>query len=223
MIIQGQVGPPAATQSISPGTTPNLRLGQMADQIITELQGRFYENVYRNACFSGGMGAVTALSAATITLTATTTPIIGVWNPLSSPVNLVILQAALQLVTIGNSAVAPGAFVWAASINNGVITTGLVPYNRKTLAQAGSQAKFYTIATALTGLTNNLAVIEPADFGTLVMAQGATGTPMISPPMVQNFDGALIVPPGGVLALLNTISSTTISVASRLLWAEVPL
>jgi hypothetical protein len=221
MQLQTQVGQPNQF-SMAPGVTPNLRSGQWADLIVTELQGRFYENTYRGNNYSIGM-TVTALSANTITLTATTTPIVGVWNPTTSPINLVILQASLQIAVAGNSAVAPGGFVWATSINNSVITTGLTPMNRKTLAAAGSYAKGFTIATALTGLTNNLVILEAADFGSLVVAQGATGTPLISPPMVQNFDGSLIVPPGGVLALLNTASTTTISVASRIMWAEVSL
>ena len=40
---------------------------------------------------------------------------------------------------------------------------------------------------------------------------------------VQYFEGSLIVPPGGVLALLNTVSSVTHSVTARLLWEEVPV
>ena len=221
MLIQGQVGPPSV-QSLSPGTNPTLRLGQFAEQLVSDLQARFYENNYRGNIFSVGM-TVVALSANTITLTATTTPILGIWNPTTSPINAVLLQATLQIVTAGNSAVVPGAFVWATSIGNGAISTGLTPFNRKTLAAAGSQCKGFAGSTALTGITNNLVIAEAADFGTLVVAQGATGTPIISPPMVQNFEGGLIVPPGGVLALLNTTSTTTISVAGKLMWAEVPV
>ena len=39
MIIQGQVGP-AAVQSIQPGTTPAVRLGQLGDVVVSELHGR---------------------------------------------------------------------------------------------------------------------------------------------------------------------------------------
>ena len=221
MLIQGQVGPPSV-QSLSPGTNPTLRQGQFAELLMSHLQPRFYENNFRGNIFSVGM-TTTALSANTITLTATTTPILGLWNPTTSPINAVLLQATLQIVTAGNSAVVPGAFVWATSIGNGAISTGLTPFNRKTLAAAGSQVKGFAGATALTGITNNLVIQEAGDFGSLVVAQGATGTPIISPPMVQNFDGGLIVPPGGVLALLNTNSTTTISVAGKLMWAEVPV
>ena len=221
MFLQGTVGPPSA-QSLTPGTPVTQRIGQLGDGIVSELHGKWYETAYRGNLFSVGMN-VTALSANTLTLTATTTPIIGVWNPLTSNVNLVLAKAKLQLAVAGNSAVAPGGFVWATSINNGAITTGLTPLNRKTLAQAGSQAKGFNISTALTGLTNALVVQHAAGFGTLVAAQGATASPMISGDCVEEFDGSLIVPPGGVLALLNTVSTTTISVASMLMWEEVPV
>jgi hypothetical protein len=221
MILQGIVGP-QSSQSLGAGTPGNIRLGQMNDVIVSELHGKWYESVYRGSMYSIGMG-VTALSANTITLVAATTPIIGVWNPLTSTVNLVLCKAKLQLAVAGNSAVAPGGFVWATSTGNGAISTGLTPTNRKTLAAAGSQAKGFNISTALTGLTNNLVVLGAAGFGTLLAAQGATATPSMSGDAVEEFDGALIVPPGGVIALINTVSTTTISVASMLTWEEVPL
>lgn len=59
--------------------------------------------------------------------------------------------------------------------------------------------------------------------GTLIAAQGATASPIISGDGTEEFDGAIIIPPGGVLALLNTVSTTTVSVASMLLWEEVPI
>lgn len=219
MLSQAQVGPIPSTP---PGVQTALRSGQLGDQIVSELHGRYYEQCYRGNLYSAGMTS-TALSANTITLTATTTPIIGVWNPASSTVNLVLLKAKCVITAAGNSAVAPGAFVWATSTGNSAISTGLNPLNRKTLAQSGSQAKAFNITTALTGLSNNLVIQQAAAFGTLVAAQGATATPMISGDSIEEFDGAFIIPPGGVVALLNTVSTTTVSVSSMMLWEEVPL
>jgi hypothetical protein len=204
------------------GTNPTFRQGQLGDLVVTELHGKFYESTYRGNLFSVGMTA-TALSANTISLTATTTPIIGVYNPSTSNVNLVMVKAKCNIAIANSSAAAPGAFVWAVSTGNSAISAGLIPMNRKTLANAGSQAKGYNITTALTGLTNNLTVISGSAFGTLVTAQGATATPILSGDAVEEFDGSLIIPPGGVLALLNTISTTTVSVTSVLIWEEVPV
>lgn len=220
MLIQGVVGAPGS--SFANGANPSLRQGNLGDLIVSELHGKFYEAAYRGTVFSVGMTG-TALSANTIATGATATPIIGVWNPTNSGKNLVMNKAKCIITAAGANAVAPGAFLWATSVGNGAITTGLNPLNRGTLNQSGSVAKGFNISTALTGLSSALVVQQVAAFGTLVAAQGATATPIISGDAIEEFDGSLIVPPGGVLALLNQISTTTVSVASMLMWEEVPI
>ena len=188
---------------------------------VADKHGRFQEACYRGSLFSNGM-SVTALSANTITLTNTTTPILGVWNPATSPVSLVILQASLQVIQQASST-ATGAFVWATSTSNGAISTGTAPFNRKTFLSAGSQSKGMAFQ-ALTGLTNNLVIQEAADFfGLAVTTAAVPATSVINVEQaVQNFDGSLIVPPGGILALLNTTSTANVSVSGRLMWEEIP-
>lgn len=208
------------------GVTCNARGGKLGDAIMSELHGRFFEQAVRGNLYGIGSGA-TALSANTITLTATTTPILGVWNPSTSVVNLVILQCALQVyINTLTTPVGCGPLVWASSIGNTAISTGSLPFNRKTMSAAGSYAKGFPGGVALTGLTNNIVVFEGADLGNPTSLTHGTVTaiaPMSSTGGVQNFDGSLIVPPGGVLALLNTTSTTTCSAAGRLLWEEVPI
>lgn len=222
MLVQGTTGP----VNFGDGVNPPLRQGRQGDVVVSELHGRFYEQNYRsNVYFTGG--TLTALSANTITLTATTTPILGLYNPSSSTVNCVVLQAMLNCVASNlTSGAAPGAFVWAVSTGNGAISTGLTPYNAKTLIAAGSQARGFAGSTALTGLTNNLVVAAGAN---LPSPSGLTYTTLASTALLpsytgtENIDGSIIVPPGGVLALLNTTSSTVFSAAGRLTWEEVPL
>jgi hypothetical protein len=230
-LAQGTVGPSYANDGSVPAA--GVRIGRTGETMVSEIHGRFYEQVYRGNVFSIGT-TLSALSANTITLVAATTPILGVWNPPASTVNLVMLQAALGVVTNAGAAATTGhgALVWASSVGNTAITTGQSPFNHKTLATTGSQAKAYQLggAVALTGLTNNLVIFEGADLP--IIAGTATGTITASTTdpsqfkgftAVHNFDGALIVPPGGVLALLNTTSTTTTSAVGRLLWEEVPL
>jgi hypothetical protein len=211
------------------GQNVPVSVGEFGDILVTQLHGRFYEQNYRGNVYSAG-SSTTALSANTITLVAATTPIVGVWNPTASTVNLVMLTASLQaFINTLTTPVGAGAFVWASSIGNGVISTGVAPFNRKTLISAGSQAKAFNGGVALTGLTNNLVIFDAADFtsptgqtyGTIVAP--TAGTSLTGFGGIHAFDGGLIVPPGGVLALLNTTSTTTMSATSRLLWEEVPL
>jgi len=229
MLLQTLTGP----SKVSNGSLSALRGGTLGDGIISELHGRFYEqnyqgNLYSIGCMPATTAPPTALSASTILLTASAQPIVGVWNPLSSTVNVVILQATLVDVINAATSVAPGSFVWAASIGNTALSAGLAPFNRKTLSNNGSQAKGFSLSTAslLTGLTNNLVIFDAAEFNVasgLLTTTVAASTPTPSVSGVQNFDGSIIVPPGGVLALLNTVSSVTHSVTARLLWEEVSL
>jgi hypothetical protein len=218
--LQGIIGQPSNRAGAAPSAF-TLRGGAMSDLVVSNLQGRFGEMAMQGMVYSDG-GTINALSANTITLTATTTPVLGVWNPSTSPVNLVILQAVLQIHTIAGSAVDPGSFNWATSTGNAAISTGRTPFNRKTLSNSGSQAKgmFFT---ALTGISNNLVVQCASAFGCINTAMPSTATCISLPGQVENIDGSLIVPPGGVLALLNSISSTTVSVSGNLVWAEFPL
>lgn len=226
-IISGQVGPALLGDGVS---TQPMRQGKLGELIVSELHGRFYEQTYRGNVFSTGC-SVTALSANTITLSATTTPILGVYNPSTSTVNVVMLKAALQsFINTLTTPVGAGAFAWASSIGNSAVSTGSSPFNRKTMAFAGSQAKAFAGGVALTGLTNNLVIFDGASdfisptgltYGTIVAP--TTGTTLTGFGGVQEFDGLLILPPGGVLALLNTTSTTTMSVTGRLVWEEVPL
>lgn len=224
MLSQAQVGTISASAN---GVQTALRAGPLADQIVSELHGRYYESNRVGAQYFTGHTAVAALSANTITLTATTTPILGVWNPVGSGMNLVMQQAILSVFANNlTSGAAPGAFVWALSLNNSAISTGLTPYNAKSLAASGSVAKGFAGSTALTGLTNNLAIVAGSQFPS---PTGLTYTTLASTALLQSyagredFDGSIIVPPGGVLALLNTTSSTVFSAVGRLSWEEVPV
>lgn len=222
-----QVGP----QVVGDGAPAIVRGGRTGELVVQELHGRFYEQAYRNLLFSGGM-TVTSISNATFTsatLGATCTPIAGVWNPGTSTVNLVILQAILGIIITASTATGCGPFVWAVSTGNNVLTLGGVPWNRRTLAQSGSQAKNMA-GIALTGLTNNLVVMG----GSALVGGQATSASIIegvvaAPPTiesgttVENLDGSLIIPPGGVLALLATATAVAHSAVSALLWEEVAL
>lgn len=235
MLIQGQVGP-TSTQSVGAGSTPPVRQGQLGDVIVSELHGRFYEQAYRGNFFRVGTtapvqgtanhGTTNGLSA-TLATAAAGTPMLGVWNPLTSSVNLVLTQATLATMIQTVTTPAPfGALVWAVSLGNGAITTGLTPWNSKTLTQAGSQARGFAGGTALTGLTNILTAIEASDFasgGTVTYGTVANTATMPYYVATQNFDGQIIVPPGAVFGLYNTGATTTMNFTGRLLWEEVPL
>jgi len=210
------------------GTAAPFTSSLSGSQRVNDSHARYMDANLRGAIFSGGMGLTSISNATFTTLTATTTPIAGVWNPPTSPVNLVVLGATLGVTVTAATATGGGPYVWATSIGNNVITTGSIPLNRKTLALAGSYAKHFP-GVALTGLTNNLVVAGAAAVGGGQM-QGfsfvatAAGSPAPLPPAnLDPIDGCWIVPPGGVLALLATTTPVAHSAVSTLIWEEVPI
>ena len=221
--VAGQVGP----QILSDGATQVIRQGRSGELVFQELHGRFYEQAFRGGIFSGGM-TVTSINAATFTtatLGATCTPIIGVWNPSTSVLNLVVLQATLAIVLTALQNTGGGPFMWATSTGNAALTLGNAPLNRKTLAASGSVAKDMS-GIALTGLTNNLVVRGASTCGggnvfNIASLDTAAGFSTTLQPTVDNVDGAWIIPPGGLLALLATTTPVAQSAASGLLWEEV--
>jgi hypothetical protein len=226
VVVQGQVGPVVAADS----TSPSFRQGRSGEQVMTELHGRFYEQNFRSVLFSAGM-STTSISNATFTvggIGASTTPVVGVWNPAASSVNLVLLQASVTVSQTALQATGFGGFVWCMSTGNGGLTLGAAPLNRKSLALSGSSAKDLS-GVALTGITNALV----ARFGSSLGGGSAIGAAFLATQAgaqtvqaagnVENLDGSIIVPPGGVVALLTSTTGVAHSAASCLIWEEVPI
>lgn len=223
--VQVQVGP----QVLADGAVQTVRGGKTAELVVQELHGRFYEQNYRGALFAGGMTTTSIANATftTATLTASGTPIIGVYNPSTSPVNLVLLQACMGITVTAATNTGGGNYVWASSVGNTAVSTGNNPVNRKTLVASGSFAKDMS-GVAMTGLTNALTVKHGSSLGGGSLANFSfvgTAVGQVTPyfTTTENFDGSLIVPPGGVLALMATTTPVAHSAATFLLWEEVPV
>lgn len=211
-------------------TLITARGGKQGEQLASELHARFYEQTYRGNVFCGGGTVVTSINNATFSIAttgATATPLLGLWNPLSNSVNLVVWQAALNTIITALQETGAGPYVWASSLGNNAITTGATPINRKTLQASGSNAKVFGNGAALTGMTGTLAAIFgsalPTPMLNLSSLQTAAGFMPVSAAGVENFDGSFIVPPGGVIALMASSTPVAQSVAGGLLWEEAPL
>ena len=216
------------------GNQVQARGGIQADTIISELHGRFYEQNYNGNLFSAVL-TPTSLAAATFTVAngssatlataAASTPILGLWNPVGSGVNAVLLQAALLATITALQTTGPGGLMWIASLNNAGISTGGAGVNRKTLSLAGSQCK-NMCGIALTGLSTLPAVIAASVLSggglNFSVLQTAVGLMNQQPGFVENLDGSLIVPPGATLGLYATTQPVAITASGYLLWEEVP-
>lgn len=211
------------------GSSVPFRADITAAQCVTDAHGRFQEAALRGTLFSGGM-TTTSISNATFTtgtLGATGTPIIGLWNPIGSGKNLVVLQARVQLIANAvTTFTGPGGLMWCTSVNQSAISTGIVPLSRLSLTASGSVAKVYA-NTALTGLSGSLVVQEASGLysfsNAFSNALTAAGQATASGGGIDNIDGAIILQPGAIIALLGTTTPASVSAASSIMWEELPI
>lgn len=214
------------------GTFKPFTSGLSGAQRTGDAHARFMDATLGGRVFSTGPAAAVSISNVTFTLAttgATATPIIGVWNPLTSPVNLVIWQAILAAyMTTLTGTVGPGGFVWmVATAQSANLSLAITPINRRTLTAAGSFARGLT-GVALTGLTATLATLCASTLNggsgmTTAFTETAVGARAPNFSAVENIDGSIIVPPGGVLALQASVTPVGHTALSGLVWEEVPI
>jgi len=65
--------------------------------------------------------------------------------------------------------------------------------------------------------------MREAAIGTVNAAGNATAVSLAQGPIEELVDGGWIVPPGGVLAIMNTLSTTTVNVGVGITWEEVAI
>ena len=238
MQVQTQAGPVATTQSIAPGTVVAMRSGNLGDTIVSELHGRFYEQTYRGNVYSAGLVTLTSIANATFTIAdgasgtlataVTSTPVVGIWNPASSTINAVILQANLNIAITALTATGAGGFEWIVYAGNTSISTATnTAVNRKLLAVSGAQCRNVS-GLALTGLTNTgvalgASILNGGPIYNVSEVATAAGFHTLATSSVENIDGSIILPPGGILALYATTTPVALSAISGLLWEEVPV
>jgi hypothetical protein len=223
MLIQAQTGP----QTLQDGTYPNLRAGKAGDAIISELNGRYYENTYRGNKYAASVGgAGQTLVAANLFSTAIGTfqPIMALYNPLTNNKNFVIAQAWCGITQ--STLLTPtqaGGFFWvgnaAQAISNAASVT---PINCLTLKQTGSTA-IPVLNAVLTGAVGTQILIRPISSSIQLVTATANATGQAVDFVMEEVAGSLVVPPGGYVGFANGISSTTGVVNAGMVWDELPI
>lgn len=223
-----KVGPDwGATGTFKPFTS-----GLSGAQRSSNAHAQYMDANLAGRVFATGTAAGLSISNVTFTLAttgATATPIIGVWNPATSPVNLVIWQAILApYMTTLTGTVGPGGFVWMTATGQSAnLTLAVTPVNRKTLVASGSYARGLNGA-ALTGFSGTLATMCASTLNggsgmTTAFTETAVGARAPNLTSIEFIEGSIIVPPGGVLALMASVTPVGHTALSGLVWEEIPL
>jgi hypothetical protein len=205
MLIQGAVGQ-LTTTSMAPGTNPTFRQGQMGELIVSELQGRYYENAYRQNLFWAANQAAQAVSVAL----ATTYTGICLSNPAGNTKNLVPLKLQYALSVAPAAIATLGIITGYASTGVTVHTTALTPASTLIGTGPAPTAKADSAAT----LVGTPAWSMQFSSGFTAAALPSTGATVI------DLEGVFIIPPGGYLALG---ALTAVTGLGAIVWAEVPV
>jgi len=217
MIIQGQVGPVNTSASLSAGTQSIARYGNMGDQIVSELHGRYYEAAYRKSLFTAGVQTVIA-TATTASPTTTITGAQVLYNPIGNAYNLV-----LQKFSIG--------FVLAQIANAIGIATGYNPTTNLsgtlTAVTATAKNRFLNgpAPTAQSFASASITLPTAVTLDTLLITTGSVATTSIAAqgPFVYDLEGSIILPPGGYATIWSQAAVPASSLLTTFSWEEVPI
>jgi len=209
MLIQGQVGP-SSQQSVQPGATPAVRLGQQGDLIASEYHGRYYETTYRKQMFTG-----VSTSATTTTVgTATTFTGLVLYNPLNSTVNLVLNKVGMAFIV---------AFPAAATV--GLMTgQSFTPISTFSTSNTSTRSQFVGAPQGY-GVVYASATLQGVPQIATVLQSGYTGA-ITTTPETTNFwdmEGSIILPPGAYVASYTSTVSGTNAFWGSFQWEEIPV
>lgn len=210
MIIQGQIGALATVASLPAGQQAVARQGNMGDLIVSELHGRYYEATYRRSLFvAANPTGVTSTAVTSGTTTAITG--ISVFNPVNSPVNLVLNKVGYS-ITVAPAAIMPMFLAVGYNASTAAATTtALTVRNAYVGVGAAGYGAAYSVATA--GTAPNFTHLLGTVFTTL-SSQG---------PQLVDLEGAVVLPPGGYAYITSTVASGASGFFGSLSWEEVPL
>ncbi len=186
----------------SDGSQPMIRAGQQGDMIVSELHGRYYEQALR-----GNMYRIASQAAVTTTAgLATTWTGLAISNPAGSGVNAVVNLFSVAQFAVG------AAGVVGIMTGAGAAAGSLVPKNAmvngatgKVTASAGA-----TIATPVLDITiGQVGSLATTGYG-------------LTPGLVVDLGGSLIIPPGFYAATFTSVVTTT-ALQFGFQWEEVPI
>jgi hypothetical protein len=183
--------------------------------IVSELNARYYEQVYRGNVFFASHQAAGTFSANAITSTSAVGLI--VYNPPSSIKNLVPTQVEISMTSYvtTSTAVNLAAVVSPYSAVAPTVGGALSVYSAKGAISTGG-----SVATAQTSCTFATApVVWKQLFSAIVTTTIASAIPTTNDAQ-YDFGGSLIIPPGqGVAIVANNASTGWVS----LTWLEIPV
>lgn len=201
-----QVGP----QLASDGSPIPIRAGRLGEQIVSELNGRYYEQASRGRTYH----AFAIVTAPVIFSTAAGTGGPLIWNPPTSGVNLSVLAVTCALTVVTTVAAALGL---TGNTGQTVAPTTTTAIDQRSSALIGGQASIstpYRVGTPSVAGGFFLPLLQ-LHTGALTVDNLALG--------VIDVGGAIVAPPGSWVSLAASATATTTVAQLGLMYAEIPV
>jgi hypothetical protein len=211
MLIQSQVGSlPSQRQTSGTPTNPG---GSFGEALFSELAPQYYSLLKAGKVFS--LASLGQSSTSAFVGGAAGTPIIGLFNPSGSGVDLVLLQARLAVRSI--AAATPSSTAFFGVNQGGTAVTGTQTQAKNMYSQAATGSAAYGMVN-----TANTAALASGLIAPSVSLQGTASLVDFYGQLLDDIKGAIIVAPGCYVGYGTTIALTTCSLDAALIWAETP-
>lgn len=221
MLLEGKVG----VQNIVDGSLTAPRLGRLGELMTNDTVGKYYELSRRGQIFMAAMQAGASLGTA-LTVTAVT---LSLYNPLSSGVDVALLQCTVLPTNVPQTTTATyEAFAYAvnmgpiitapASNTAAIIVPGLLNVNGSIAAGTGGGIARCYRATTLPD-TPIIARWHPMSFSNMLTTNNMTGGGI----GIDNIDGALVLGQGTIVTLQGIATTTATTGVVSFVWAEIPI
>lgn len=212
MIIEGQVG---VQPALAKGSLQRVALGRQGEALVSEYHGRYFSLAMDGAVFNSGTSAnVTIASTHVSPLAAGTgTPIISLYNPQASGKVLVVLKAGAATI----SGTPGGPLFWNYALNQVITATPNGPVITSMLNNSAPAVAKVFAGVATTGSTAGAFLRHAVNISAVAAVGGMFN------PMLEDYGGDIIIPPGGYLGLAAFAAGTSHVVQASIVWAELNL
>jgi hypothetical protein len=215
MVDQMTVGPVSAGD----GTQPTLRGGRTGDLIVSELHGRFYEQVSRGNVFGLGVTITTGVAAGNINLAAAAASTqFAIWNPVTN--NKYISLLALMVGPVSGTIVGGPLFHSTFTTTLPSIASVGTAYNLLFGNTGQPSAKFCASAAGAT-LTAGSALLTVIP-STITYSAG-TFAALAGSAAFELIDGRIVLAPGSGWVPTFAAAGTTVLATIGAIWEEVPV
>ena len=197
------VGP----QTRSDGAESPFRGGKAGELLVQNTHGKYYEAVKRDKCF---YAATAALVTTTVGL-ATTYTGLCVSNPITSTVDLVLLQASMM------QSVIQATQIEAYALATGFLSTTNVTHTTPVTPRAALVGS----TTTPNGLADVAATLSVAPFYTMFVTNTGTAVANSTGNLVVTLDGSIVLKPGGFICWVTPAQASVAGLWFSFLWEEV--